>query len=92
MPRVKEVTTGSSIINTLTHFSKINEKYIISLIFNHNLYNILRKCDGKYFGSKSHTKTLEQDNTWSQIGEKGLKLGKRGCKMMTFMMAFISLK
>jgi hypothetical protein len=45
----------STTINRLTHFSKINAKYVISLIFNHNSDKILKKYNGKHFGSKSHT-------------------------------------
>jgi hypothetical protein len=41
------VTPGSATINSLAHFSKINTKYVIFLIFNHNSYEILRKCNGK---------------------------------------------
>jgi hypothetical protein len=48
-------TTGVWFCNNhkLTHSSKINEKYVISLIFNHNSYEILKKCNGKHLGSKS---------------------------------------
>jgi hypothetical protein len=48
-------THGFATINILTHFSKINAKYVIYLIFNHNSEEILNKYNGKHFGSKSHT-------------------------------------
>jgi hypothetical protein len=49
------MTIDSTAINRLTHFSKINAKYVIYLIFKHNSEEILNKYNGKHFGSKSHT-------------------------------------